>query len=59
MLAFNHPSKMQTSPDHSITEQALHTVIRLEVTFLNNVMKIRHALPVNSNVSLKRTFSCK
>lgn len=50
---------MQTSPDHSTTEQALPTGIRLEVTFLKNVINVRHTLPVNSNVSLKRTFSCK
>lgn len=34
-------------------------VIKLEVTVLKNAMKIRHTLPVNSNVSLKWTFSCK
>jgi len=59
MSIFNHPFKMQTSPDHSILEQTLHTGIRLEVIFLKEEIKIRHTLPVNSNVSLKRTFSCK
>lgn len=50
---------MQTRLEHSVIEQAQDTGIRTEIIFLKNVMKIRHSLPVNSNVSLKRTFSCE
>lgn len=65
MSVFNHPSKTQARLEQSVTEEALDTgryrysFYRIEIIFMKNVMKIRRNLPVNSNVSLKRTFSCE
>lgn len=59
MSVFNHPSKTQARLKQSVTEEALDTGSRIEIIFIKNVMKIRRNLPVNSNVSLKRTFSCE
>lgn len=59
MSVFNHPSKTQARLEQSVTEEALDTGSRIEIIFMKNVMKIRRNLPVNSNVSLKRTFSCE